>query len=157
MADKARMRVFIDLENIGLPLRARRSFGHKVRNLLRGIRNHFEENGYFVESIWGCAIGRTHRWQIRQMMDAAFAESNATMFWSERGIADFDIRGELNKVLAANPRPSSVLLVSGDNDFATTLQRLRKTGVEVLVAETLDTGKELRKVANKLIPFDLIS
>jgi len=91
------------------------------------------------------------------MMDAAFAESNATMFWSERGIADFDIRGELNKVLAANPRPSSVLLVSGDNDFATTLQRLRKTGVEVLVAETLDTGKELRKVANKLIPFDLIS
>jgi NYN domain len=157
MADKARIRVFIDLENIGLPFRARRSFGNKVRSLLRGIRHHFGENGYFVESIWGCAIGRTRRLQIQQMMNAAFAESNATMFWSERGIADFDIRKELNKVLEANPRPSSVLLVSGDNDFAITLQRLRQTGVEVLVAETPRMGTELRKVASKLIPFDLIS
>ncbi|PIK45383.1 putative meiosis arrest female protein 1-like [Apostichopus japonicus] len=143
--------VFWDIENCCVPS------GKSAFEVVRRIRDRFFEGHREAEFMCVCDIKKENSTVIEELNNAqvTVAHINAVA----KNAADDKLKQSLRRFADTHSRPATVVLISGDINFAHDLSDLRhRHGLNVILVHKSDSSEALKSCANSLIKYsDLIT
>ncbi|KAJ8037600.1 Meiosis regulator and mRNA stability factor 1 [Holothuria leucospilota] len=143
--------VFWDIENCTVPS------GKSAFEVVRRIRDRFFEGHREAEFMCVCDIKKENSAVIEELNNAqvTVAHINAVA----KNAADDKLKQSLRRFAETHSRPATVVLISGDINFAHDLSDLRhRHGLNVILVHKSDSSEALKSCANSTVKYtDLIT
>ncbi|XP_071966064.1 meiosis regulator and mRNA stability factor 1-like [Antedon mediterranea] len=145
--DKPPIGVFWDIENCSVPR------GRSALVLVQRIRDQFFGGHREAEFMCVCDINKENNSVIQELNDAqvTVAHINATA----KNAADDKLKQSLRRFADTHTQPATVVLISGDVNFANDLSDLRhRHGLKIILIHRPDSSDALTTCANETILFN---
>lgn len=139
--------VFWDIENCNVPR------GKSALTVVQRIRDRFFSGHREAEFMCVCDINKEHSTIIQELNDSqvTVAHINATA----KNAADDKLRQSLRRFADTHSSPATVVLISGDINFAQDLSDLRhRNGLNVILVHGQFATEALITCANKAVRYD---
>ncbi|XP_033107994.1 meiosis regulator and mRNA stability factor 1-like [Anneissia japonica] len=144
--DKPPIGVFWDIENCSVPR------GRSALVLVQRIRDQFFGGHREAEFMCVCDINKESNSVIQELNDAqvTVAHINATA----KNAADDKLKQSLRRFADTHNPPATVVLISGDVNFANDLSDLRhRNGLKIILVHRQDSSDALTTCANETVQY----
>ncbi|XP_017774585.1 PREDICTED: meiosis arrest female protein 1 isoform X2 [Nicrophorus vespilloides] len=142
--------VFWDIENCHVPK------NKSASSIVQRIRDCFFEGHREAEFIVACDIRKENPQIIQDLNDAQV--NMIHVLCTSKNAADEKLRQSLRRFAETHPPPATVILISGDINFAADLSDLRyRKKITVILIHNSNAADALILCANKTLPFSTIT